>query len=75
MELMPYLRILKRWRSSYLENLLPWSKKLPEGIRKQQWPGTANYGGSQFFNVLAVERLLFFGILLANILSACGKAG
>ena len=27
------------------------------------------------FNVLAVERLLFFGILLANILSACGKAG
>ena len=27
------------------------------------------------FNVLAVERLLFFGILLANILLACEKAG
>ena len=46
---------------TFLENLLPWSKKLPEGI--------------QFFNVLAVERLLFFGILLANILSSCEKAG
>ena len=28
-----------------------------------------------FFNVLAIERLLFFGILLANILSSCEKAG
>ena len=42
---------------TFLEVLLPWSKKLPEGIRKQQQPGPANYGGSQFFNVLAVERL------------------